>query len=56
MRFVQNNSLRQIVEDAPSICERCSERNVGVRMRDSSRLNFSRIWQAMEFCDRSVTA
>jgi hypothetical protein len=27
MRFVQNNSLREIVEDAPSICERQSQRN-----------------------------
>jgi hypothetical protein len=27
MRFVQNNSLREIVEDAPSICERHSQRN-----------------------------
>ena len=27
MRFVQNNSLREIVEDAPSICERQFERN-----------------------------
>src|SRR5580704_18281009 len=27
MRFVQNNSLREIVEDAPSICERHSQCN-----------------------------
>ena len=35
MRFVQNNSLREIVEDAPSICERHSQRNnVSDRIRD----------------------
>lgn len=27
MRFVQNDSLRGIVEDAPSICERHAQRN-----------------------------
>src|SRR5580692_5011674 len=57
MRFVQNNSLREIVEDAPSICERHSQRNdVGDRMRDSCRRNFSRVRQAMGCCHRSVTA
>jgi hypothetical protein len=27
MRFVQNDSLREIVKDAPSICERPFQRN-----------------------------
>ena len=54
MRFVQNNSLREIVEDAPSICERHSQRNdVGDRIRDSSRLNLNRFFG---HCMRGLSA
>jgi hypothetical protein len=35
MRFVRDNSLREIVEDAPSICEWPFQRNdVGAGIRD----------------------
>ncbi len=50
MRFVQDNSLREIVEDAPSICERHSQRNdVSDRIRDyrgcTSTGSFGHCWR-----------